>query len=405
LLVATTTVCVMATHLMVDRLLSDVITVSDNLAEALELALIGVSNALLLSAIVVRPMRRDARRERQETSVREGALRAEASQRDFETRLHRALEMAANEQAAHRATAKALERGLDGVSSELLLADSSDAHLKQALHSGGGRPGCGVEAPRDCAAIRRSQTLVFSSSDDIDACPYLDGRDGGPLAAACVPVSVAGRSIGVLHAVSEPGCPPDVHQVRRLETVATQAGSRIGMLRVMEATHLQAATDPLTGLQNRRSFENNLHDLLRRGRPFALAMADLDHFKTLNDTHGHDAGDRALRLFARTLRAALRADDVICRYGGEEFVIALPDRSAHEARAALERVQEQLVLALTAGTVPGFTASFGVTHSDAAAALPDLCRIADAALFRAKRDGRNRVIVDDGSAVAPTGGI
>jgi diguanylate cyclase (GGDEF)-like protein len=387
-----------------DRLILDAVALSEGTAELVEAGLILASTALLLGVLVIRPLRRDSLRQLRETGEREQQLRAEAVRQEFEARLHRALEMAPTEQAAYRASAKALERGLDGLSSELLLADSSDAHLKVALRADGGcGSGCGVEAPRDCAAIRRSQTLVFASSDDIDACPFLEGRPGGPLSAACVPVSVAGRSIGVLHAVSDPSRPPDAHQVRRLETVATQAGSRIGMLRVMEATHLQAATDPLTGLQNRRSFENQVHELLRQGRPFALAMADLDHFKTLNDTHGHDAGDRALRLFARTLRSALRADDITCRYGGEEFVIALPDRSAHDARAALERVQEQLLVTLAGGAVPGFTASFGVTHSDAAAGLPDLCRIADTALFRAKRDGRNRVVVDDGSAIGTAG--
>ena len=70
------------------------------------------------------------------------------------------------------------------------------------------------------------------------------------------------------------------------------------MLRVMEAVHLQAATDPLTGLLNRRSFENHAQGMIRRNVPFALAMGDLDHFKKLNDTHGHDAGDRALRSFS-----------------------------------------------------------------------------------------------------------
>ena len=135
----------------------------------------------------------------------------------------------------------------------------------------------------------------------------------------------------------------------RLEALATQAGARLGMLRVMEATHLQAATDPLTGLLNRRSFENKVQDLLRRREPFTLAMGDLDHFKVLNDTHGHDAGDRALRLFSRTMREAVRTGDLVSRYGGEEFVIAFPGLSVEAAARALGRIQEQLVLALSGG--------------------------------------------------------
>ena len=127
----------------------------------------------------------------------------------------------------------------------------------------------------------------------------------------------------------------------------------------MEATHLQASTDRLTGLLNRRSFENQAHDLIRRQVPFALAVADLDHFKALNDTHGHDAGDRALRMSSQILRTSLRADDLVCRYGGEEFVILFVRRSATEAAAALERVQEELLLTVAGGAMPHFTAGFG----------------------------------------------
>jgi hypothetical protein len=106
---------------------------------------------------------------------------------------------------------------------------------------------------RACPAIRRGQTLVFPSSDDIDACPYLLDRSYGACSATCVPVNVAGRSIGGLHAVAPPAQPPGPGQVARLEALASQGGARVGMLRVMERTHLQAATDSLTGLINRRT--------------------------------------------------------------------------------------------------------------------------------------------------------
>jgi diguanylate cyclase (GGDEF)-like protein len=207
-------------------------------------------------------------------------------------------------------------------------------------------------------------------------------------------VSVGGRSIGVLHAAADPTWRPTAADASVLEAVATETGSRLGMLRVMEAIHLQAATDPLTGLLNRRSFENHAHGMIRRNIPFALAMGDLDHFKKLNDTHGHDAGDRALRSFSQVLRAALRDEDLVCRYGGEEFVILFPNRSANKAAAALNRVQQELLVAVAGGAVPPFTVSFGVAHSEQDQSLEDICRVADAALFRAKREGRNRVVID-----------
>jgi diguanylate cyclase (GGDEF)-like protein len=218
-----------------------------------------------------------------------------------------------------------------------------------------------------------------------------------------VPVSVAGRAIGVLHATGPDTEPVRPDAARRLEVVADRAGARIGLLRVMEQTHLQAATDPLTGLLNRRTIENRAHELLRRRIPFAIAMGDLDHFKMLNDTHGHDAGDRALRLFSRTLERSLRADDLVCRYGGEEFVVIFPERTATEAASALNRVREELLVAVAAGTAPPFTVSFGVANSDDGNSLEELVRIADGALFRAKREGRNRVLVDHSPTLAPTG--
>lgn len=134
--------------------------------------------------------------------------------------------------------------------------------------------------------------------------------------------------------------------------------------------------------------------MLQRGEAFAIAMGDLDHFKPLNDTHGHEAGDRALRLFARTLRSSVRSEDLVCRFGGEEFVVVLPRRSASEAADVLRRVQEELLVAINQANLPPFTASYGVTDSHQAGTLEELLRVADLNLFQAKREGRNRIILD-----------
>jgi diguanylate cyclase (GGDEF)-like protein len=137
-------------------------------------------------------------------------------------------------------------------------------------------------------------------------------------------------------------------------------------------------------------------------RPVAMAMADLDHFKRLNDTYGHETGDRALRLFARVLRDSLRAGDIVSRYGGEEFAIAFPDCSAVDAIRALETVRSQLDAAITVGGLPKFTASFGITETEPGEELADSLRRADDALLVAKRQGRDRVVMHDplGNAAA-----
>lgn len=323
-------------------------------------------------------------------------LRAEHRAQLFDQQLQTGLSMGSTESACHDVVRRAvIASGVEG-HVQLMLADSSEAHLKVAVNHGGeAHNGCRVVAPFDCPAIRRSQTSLFRA-EELDACPWLANRSQGEdhrLRAVCVPLNVAGRSIGVLHvAGSRPA--PSALAVRSLEAIAERAGARIGLLRVLEQTHLQAATDPLTGLLNRRSLENRVYALLRSEQKFALAMADLDHFKALNDTHGHEAGDRGLRLFARTLQLVLRSDDIVARYGGEEFVLVFPGLTAIDAASALERARDALALAVDRGTLPAFTASFGVADSADADGLEELLRLADGALFQAKRQGRNRVVID-----------
>jgi diguanylate cyclase (GGDEF)-like protein len=403
-MVALTAAIIAAEFVIVDRFLTTVGKLSEFVDLATEACTLTVTAAAALWIKVIRPLRREADAERQISLDREEALLVESRRQEFEASLHRAMEMAGTEEAVYHTTAKAIPLGTPNLDAEVLLADSSDAHLKRAVAVGGDQrhARCGVVAPRDCPAIRRAQTLTFASSEDLEACPHLENRDSGPCAAVCVPISVGGRSIGVLHAATDPSQRPTAADSNVLEAVATEVGGRLGMLRVMEAIHLQAATDPLTGLLNRRSFENRAQDLIRRQVPFALAMGDLDHFKKLNDTHGHDAGDRALRAFSQTLRASLRGEDLVCRYGGEEFVILFPQSSATVAAAALGRVQQELLVSVAGGAVAPFTVSFGVTNFEQDQSLEEVCRVADAALFRAKREGRNRVVIDSFTDVVIT---
>jgi diguanylate cyclase (GGDEF)-like protein len=129
-------------------------------------------------------------------------------------------------------------------------------------------------------------------------------------------------------------------------------------------------------------------------------MADLDHFKQLNDTYGHETGDRALRLFTRAMRAALRDDDIVARYGGEEFIVVLPNTDIAAAAPALHRVRQVLHSFLAAAEVPTFTCSIGLIDSTSCSDLAQLVRAADQALMTAKRQGRDRVVIADEVEVA-----
>lgn len=164
-----------------------------------------------------------------------------------------------------------------------------------------------------------------------------------------------------------------------------------GMMRQLEDL---AATDELTGLFNRRHFlrmaEHHLEALDGR-RQHGLALIDLDHFKRINDVHGHASGDRVLQTFASVAQACLRDGDVIARYGGEEFVLLLPNTDADQFSACCERLREAFNKAEPLGVkVDNLSLSVGMTLMDKHDDLDEALQRADQALYQAKRSGRNR---------------
>ena len=132
----------------------------------------------------------------------------------------------------------------------------------------------------------------------------------------------------------------------------------------------------------------------------ALAVADLDYFKAVNDSHGHEAGDRALRLFAQVAREAMRDSDIIARWGGEEFVFALPDLGREGAVEVLDRLRLKLRGAHY-GDHPKFTVSFGVADTTQSVKLEELILIADAGLYQSKNEGRDRITIGTAPITAP----
>jgi diguanylate cyclase (GGDEF)-like protein len=329
-------------------------------------------------------------------------LRADAERDAFGTQLVEALEMSDSEEEVHVAIARAMTVVDPGMPMELLIADSSRAHLERATaHPRAGAPGCGVESPFSCVAVRRGNPVVFPDSEALNACARLRGRPCGPVSAACVPVSFMGRSLGVLHATGAPGVAVSSLQLSQLTTLGIQSGARIGTVRAFQKTQRQAATDSLTGLLNRRSVEETVRTLAAEGQHYALLLADLDHFKRLNDTRGHEAGDNALRQFADVLRKTLRGHDSAARWGGEEFVVVLPLVDAAGAAEIANRIRANLAESLLVGGSPAFTASFGVADSSMSDRLEQLIRIADDALYTAKDAGRDRAVIGNpGNVVA-----
>jgi diguanylate cyclase (GGDEF)-like protein len=175
-----------------------------------------------------------------------------------------------------------------------------------------------------------------------------------------------------------------------------QAAPVLANLRNLAIAEIRAATDVLTGLPNNRSVQDTLRRMVaqasRSVSPLSAALLDLDHFKHVNDAHGHSRGDEVLAAVAATLRSSLRESDFVGRYGGEEFLILLPDTGKQQAQTVAEKVRAAVEAIVLSNLELRVTASLGV------ASLPDDCsdadslvRAADRALYAAKGRGRNRV--------------
>jgi diguanylate cyclase len=177
--------------------------------------------------------------------------------------------------------------------------------------------------------------------------------------------------------------------------------------RLVEAHAAEARTDALTQLANRRAFDDDLTrraaEFHRYGRPFCVVLADIDHFKRVNDTHGHAAGDQVLRGVARVLRKTARETDLVARYGGEEFAVVLPETTAAEASRLASRLRQAVEASrfrCEAGQLK-VTISLGVAEPGRGEETPSLINRTDAALYASKAAGRNRGHMHDGQAPQP----
>ncbi len=188
---------------------------------------------------------------------------------------------------------------------------------------------------------------------------------------------------------------------RLAEAVAAQLGLGLANVELREILRIQSIHDSLTGLFNRRymeeTLEREIHRSRRGARPMSVLMLDVDSFKQQNDNFGHEGGDAVLRELGRLLKDSLRKEDIACRFGGEEFVLVLPDAALQDAARRAEQLREavgRLSIPYQGRVIGPITVSVGV------AAFPEhghdgrtLLQAADAALYQAKRDGRNRISV------------
>ena len=258
-------------------------------------------------------------------------------------------------------------------------------------------------AGSDCWALRRSQVYRMDAPESALCCPHTTSLQGRRYPYACLPLTAQGKTFGLLfieYHRSAGGAEGDRRHALAV-AMAEQSGLAIANIRLREALLQQSIRDPLTGLYNRRYMQETLFREMahskRNQTTFAVLMIDVDHFKKFNDSFGHHAGDAVLQNVARTIEARFRRSDVACRFGGEEFTVLLPGTSMELAERLANGVLEgvrNLVLSHENRPLDRVTASLGIALFPEHGSTPQaLIEAADAALYRAKEAGRNRVVV------------
>lgn len=350
---------------------------------------------------VIRPLQRVFARTTAEQSVRLEELEEELQRTQSELRFaeqfaafQRELDGCDTEEGLFLVIRKTLQDL--GPRTELLIESRSREILTPvASNVARGERLCPVASGSHCPAIRLNSIQEYPTSTSIHACSLLRNRRGGACGGVCVPVRILGQTEGVLHiATPEYELPPE-SLLRAVDGAVSAAGNRLGVIRATSAMAEQATTDPLTGLVNRRTLEREVRELQSKRVPYTLLVADLDHFKQLNDQYGHETGDTALTHFAKIVERTVRGGDIPCRFGGEEFVVLFPDCLVEAAAPVVHRIREALAETLERAGLPGFTASYGLADSSFGADFEHVFRFADHALFQAKDQGRDRLIIAD----------
>ncbi|HTW58185.1 MAG TPA: diguanylate cyclase [Terriglobales bacterium] len=265
-----------------------------------------------------------------------------------------------------------------------------------------------VFEPNACWALRTGHPHLVLAGDTTARCAHASGVKHSYL---CIPVLAQGEALGILHFQATEEAPTLADSELSFKTTfAGQVGLSVANIRLREALRSQSIKDPLTGLYNRRylteMLERETRRCVRAEQSLGVLMLDLDHFKNFNDTYGHDAGDTVLRETAAFLSKSIRVEDIVCRFGGEEFVVILPTADLNASHGRAERIRSKLheLTVLHHGQSLGMiTVSIGVAALPVHGTAPtELLAAADAALYRAKREGRDRVVNADSPAEAET---
>ena len=286
-----------------------------------------------------------------------------------------------------------------GTTGKVFLTSESKT-LVASVAAWGNDPTCPeLFAPDECWALRRGRSYSLTTAHSHLRCQHL--QSPSVVQSLCVPLLAQGEALGVLHLATS--SLQHLNSTKQLlaATVAEHVAIALANLKLRETLKNQSIRDPLTNLFNRRymeeSLEREVHRAERSQKPLGVIMLDVDHFKKFNDTFGHEAGDVVLKELGQFLITVIRSSDIACRYGGEEFMLLLPDSPLEVTYQRAEQVRsgmKQLNLQNRREALGTVTLSLGIAsfpqHGNTAEAVT---RAADLALYQAKAQGRDRAVI------------
>ena len=288
----------------------------------------------------------------------------------------------------------------------LFLHDESRQLLDQVIPSVSDSRSSKTMINDSCWALRQGKSYLFYEMDEDMACEHAEETPHGYL---CIPLIAHGVTIGLLHFAFDAAVDSELENAATLldrkTSLCTRLADHLSLafanLRLQEELKLKSIQDSLTGLANRRHMEEILqrqfHRLMRYETQCSLIMLDVDHFKTFNDTYGHEIGDLVLQELGRYLKKHTRGEDLACRFGGEEFMIIMVNTTTQRALDKAEKIRAEIAETLA---IPHHSGMLYVTVSCGVATAPihgqnlkELLKSVDNALYQAKHNGRNRVEV------------
>lgn len=299
-----------------------------------------------------------------------------------------------------------IPRILGDINGAISIIRSSRNQLEIKLDWGGEWPADKSFTPEECWALRKGKTHL--ANDKFSTLPCAHMKAVGSEQTMCIPLTAHGNTIGMMHLYIHNEAFDD-ERTKLAFTISEHLGLALANLGLQEELKEQAVRDPLTGLHNRRFLEETIdHEFMRSQRqkaPLSLLMLDMDHFKRFNDSFGHDAGDYVLKSLATLLTENIRGEDIVCRVGGEELAVLLPDTDGILAMTVAEKLcglVRDLHLDFHGQSLGKLTLSIGVsTYPTDAQDYETLTKQADVALYQAKDDGRDRALHCDLDVMTP----